>query len=73
MANEVRVKMSGELEIKNSDMEVIIKKNGKKLGTVLISKGNIEWLPAGNSVNKFRLGWGRFAEFMSEAGRKVKR
>ena len=25
------------------------------MGTLLISKGNIEWLPKGNSVNKKRL------------------
>lgn len=43
-----------------------------KLGTLLISKGNIEWLPAGNHVNKYRLSWKKLAELMEEEGRHVK-
>jgi hypothetical protein len=42
------------------------------MGTLLISKGNIEWLPKGNSVNKKRLSWGRFALLIEEQGRSVK-
>ncbi|MFJ5400081.1 hypothetical protein [Pectobacterium sp. 21LCBS03] len=36
----------------------------EKLGTVLISKGNIEWLPSGDSVNKYRVSWGAFSNSM---------
>ena len=42
------------------------------MGTVLISKGNIEWVPSGNSVNKKRLSWVKFAELMSREGKDVK-
>jgi len=39
------------------------------MGTLLISKGNIEWLTKGNSVNKKRLSLGRFALLIEEQGR----
>lgn len=35
-----------------------------KLGTLLISAGNIECVPAKNSVRKFNLAWKRFSEVM---------
>jgi hypothetical protein len=41
------------------DAEITVKSGGAKMGTLLISKGNIEWLPKGNSVNKERLSWGQ--------------
>lgn len=37
-----------------------------------MSKGNIEWLPAGNHVNKYRLNWAKFAELMEENGKNVR-
>jgi hypothetical protein len=56
----------------SKDMKFDIKSDGSKLGTMLISKGNIEWIPASNSVNKYRLSWEAFAEMMQSAGRVVK-
>lgn len=72
MANEVKVNINASVPVKHTDFEVIINHNSSKLGTLLISKGNIEWLPKGNSVNKQRLSWLKFAEFMEENGRPVK-
>lgn len=56
----------------HKDVTVDIKKDGKKLGTLLISKGNAEWVPAGNSVNKHRLSWTKFAQLMEEHGTQVR-
>jgi len=56
----------------HKDVELEIKKDGRKLGTALISKGNIEWVPAKNSVNKKRLSWAKFAELMESEGKDVK-
>ena len=39
------------------DMVFEVKSNGAKLGSLLISKGNIEWVPANHSVRKQRLTW----------------
>ena len=43
-----------------------------KLDTLLVSKGNVEWLPAGNSVNKKRMTWKKFAELIESKGTVVK-
>ena len=50
------------------DVVFEIRSDGSKLGSLLISKGNIEWVPASNSVKKRRLSWERFAELMESQG-----
>ena len=50
------------------DVQFEIKSDGSKLGTLLISKGNIEWIPANNSVKKCRLSWEKFAAMMERDG-----
>ncbi|GAB1233460.1 hypothetical protein UT4_19270 [Ferrigenium sp. UT4] len=54
------------------DVTFEIKSNGSKLGKLLISKGNIEWIPASNSVNKHRLSWERFAQLLETEGLQKK-
>jgi hypothetical protein len=49
-----------------------IKSNNSKLGSLLISKGNIEWVPANNSVKKRRLSWERFAILMETEGKEAR-
>lgn len=75
MAHEVSAKLHTKV-VAHKDLEIDVKtiSNGKpsKLGTLLISKGNIEWLPKGNSVNKKRLTWIQFATLMEEQGKTVK-
>ena len=71
MAHEVRVKLDTTV-VAHKDMEISVTTSDGKIGTLLISKGNIEWLPAGNHVNKTRLSWEKFAVFMSEYGKPVK-
>ncbi|QNK02889.1 hypothetical protein [Dyella telluris] len=71
MAHEVTMDISTKFVL-HKDVKVEVKKDGSKLGTVLISKGNIEWLPAGNSVNKKRLSWAKFAELMNQHGGSVR-
>ena len=75
MAHEVSAKLHTKV-VAHKDMEIEVKTidDGKpsKLGTLLISKGNIEWLPKGNSVNKKRLSWVQFAALVEEHGKTVK-
>lgn len=71
MAHEVRVKIDTAV-VAHKDLEVVVRSDEGKIGTLLISKGNIEWLPKGNSVNKQRLSWAKFAEFMEEYGKPAK-
>lgn len=72
MANDVKVKINASVPVKYTDFEVVVRNNSSKLGTLLISKGNVEWLPKNNSVNKTRLSWVKFAELMQEHGRPAK-
>lgn len=71
MAHQVRVKINTAV-VANKDFEVVVKTDQGKLGTLLISKGNVEWLPKGNYVNKKRLSWAKFAEFMKKYGKPTK-
>ena len=71
MAHEVTLDISTNFVL-HKDVTVHVKKDGRKLGTALISKGNIEWVPAGNSVNKKRLSWTKFANLMDTEGTDVK-
>ena len=75
MAHEVSAKLHTKV-VAHKDLEIEVKTmaDGKasKLGTLLISKGNIEWLPKGNSVNKKRLSWVQFASLVESEGKTVK-
>jgi hypothetical protein len=71
MANEVTLDIKSKFVL-HKDVEIDVKTDGRKLGTILISKGNLEWLPSGNHVNKLRMSWAKFAELMHANGRAVK-
>ncbi len=71
MARAVRVRIDTAV-VAHKDLEIIVRTDEGKLGTLLISKGNIEWLSKGNSVNKLRLSWEGFADFMLKHGKAVK-
>ncbi len=71
MAHEVTLDISTKFVL-HKDVTIEIKKDGRKLGEALISKGNIEWLPSGNSVNKKRLSWSKFADLMNSEGQDIK-
>lgn len=71
MAHDVRARIDTKV-VAHKDLEITVKNNGAKLGTLLVSKGNIEWLPKGNYVNKKRLSWDRFASLIAKEGRAVK-
>jgi hypothetical protein len=55
--------------VRGQDIRFEVKSDGSKLGTLLVSQGNIEWIPANASVRKRRMRWEAFAAMMGEAGR----
>ncbi len=72
MAHEVSLNLATKL-VSHKDVEIKVRTTGDgHLGTLLVSKGNIEWLPSGNHVNKKRLTWVKFAELMEVAGTSVR-
>ena len=60
------------VEVANKDVEIAVRRNGQRLGTVLISRGNIEWRPAKKSIKKYRFTWAKFADRMEYEGKKVR-
>jgi hypothetical protein len=44
-----------------------------KVGTLMLSKGNVEWRPKGNSVYAHQLSWEKLGALMMEKGRKVRK
>jgi len=71
MAHEVSVNLHTKL-VQSKDVVIEVKTSDGKLGKLLISKGNVEWLPSGNSVNKYRMSWSNFAKFMEENGKNIR-
>ena len=62
-------------ELGREDIEFIVTLtdkdgDGKRFGTLLVSKGAIEWRPT-NKVYRRKLNWTRFDQLMRESGRRV--
>ncbi len=72
MAHEITLDIATKFVL-HKDVKIEVKKDDAKLGTVLISKGNIEWLPSGNHVYKKQLQWAQFSELMEAQGRTVRK
>lgn len=71
MAHQVRIKLHTNV-VAYKDVEIAVRDTTGKLGTILVSKGNIEWQPARKSVKKHRLSWAKFADLMEGKGKPVK-
>jgi hypothetical protein len=71
MAHEVLLDINTKFVL-HKDVKIEVSNSSGKLGTLLVSKGNIEWLPASKSVNKHRLSWDKFASLMVEQGKPAR-
>jgi hypothetical protein len=71
MAHEVSLNINSKFVL-HKDVKVEVSNDDGRLGTLLISKGNIEWMPASKSVNKHRLSWVKFAELMVAQGKPAR-
>ncbi len=71
MAHEVTLDIATKFVL-HKDVTIEIKKDGAKLGTLLVSKGNIEWVPSGNYANKKRMSWEKFAKIMEIEGKNAR-
>ena len=61
-----------ERELGKADIEFIVKKNGKRFGTMRVSKGSIVWFPKDTSYGH-KAFWKEFDEFMRTRRRLEKR
>jgi hypothetical protein len=70
MAHQVSAKL--HTKIVAQDLEVAVRNSSGMLGTLFISKGNIEWQPTRNTVNRKRMKWEDFAVVFEEKGKDVR-
>ena len=66
MAHRISMQQPKE-NIVNKDVVFIIKKNGKKLGELRISKGALEWKPRNSTYTNY-MTWSDFSGIMENGG-----
>jgi hypothetical protein len=57
--------------IKNVDTEIVVKSGRKKLGEMRISRGSLDWLPAGAQKPR-RVSWENLARLLENPSRSVR-
>jgi hypothetical protein len=57
-------------QVIKTDVEFIIKQDGKLLGRLNVSKGNLEWVPSGHSVRKYKVRWGSVDDLFRKYGKE---
>ncbi len=64
-----QVKMEAHVrDVLNKDVTFHVKNDGGVLGTLMVSKGGVEWRPAHKSVKTIRMNWRQFAKAMTING-----
>lgn len=56
-------------EVGHSDIEFLVRKDGRVVGTLLVSRGAVVWRKKGKSWRGKKLGWAEFHEVMQKYGR----
>jgi hypothetical protein len=55
-----------------SDVEFLIKRDGKVHGTLAISNGSLVWFPKGSSYG-LKVGWAKFEKMMQESATRFEK
>lgn len=66
MAHKVSVNFP-EQNLTKQDITFDVRKDGKRFGTLLVSKGAIEWRPRSKQSNR-KISWAAFDRMMRERG-----
>lgn len=69
--HEVQLKIAHPVSVGNVDVEIPVKRDGKPLGRLKISKGGIDWIPSPKSKSGYRLDWAEFDTAMQEKGWEI--
>ena len=68
--HEIRLAIKKGIEVVNTDVKFVVKRDGDTFGTLTISKGSIDWRPKkkhAGGKNETSLGWSQFDEVMRNA------
>ena len=66
--HEVKLLVSSSTYVVNADIELEVKSDGKKLGTLEVSKGGVAWKPKHAHKSK-HMDWKPIADFIEQNGR----
>jgi hypothetical protein len=67
--HETRLEIRHGITVVNTDVEIEVRADGRRLGTLKISRGSIDWITSPKQIPR-RLSWERFAELAEEYGRR---
>ena len=70
MAHKVKFS-TPELDVQRADVEFSVSNEGKKMGTLKVSKGSVVWTPKDYTYGH-KLSWNDFGIVMQEKGKKEK-
>jgi hypothetical protein len=70
MAHKVTMKQPKD-HLVNADVEFIVRSDDKKIGTLKVSKGNLVWVPAGNSLKSYRIPWRDLTQAFKDSGKLI--
>jgi hypothetical protein len=56
-----------ERELGRSDVDFVVKQDGKNLGTLKVSRGSLVWFPGKTYKKGLKIDWGAFDQFMKRA------
>ena len=65
--HETRLDIKHGISVVNTDIEVEVRADGKRLGTLKISRGSIDWITSPKHIPR-RLTWEQFAELAEVHG-----
>jgi len=68
--HEIKVALPAA-EVVNKDVTIQVKSGNGSLGRLEISRGSIDWWPANNTSNYFKMNWEKFADLMTTQGKAV--
>ena len=66
----ISLTISKEIEVLNSDIVIVVRQDKRKLGTLTLSKGTIDWKPRHKRAGKkgeTQLTWSKFSQVMEDA------
>ncbi len=69
MAHKVTFNLP-ERELGRGDIVFIVNKDGARFGTLLVSKGAVEWRPT-NKQYRRKISWDKFDQLMRAIGNRV--
>lgn len=66
--HEVGLRVEQEIPILNKNVVFPVDVDKKAFGRLRVSKGGVDWMPAGNSKKHHHLTWERAAELIKQHG-----